>query len=97
MLEVVVDDAFAYVQCCDDRFDYIAVDLYRGEAMVGRTFGKPFLRRLRTLVLPRGQVVINLFSDLRLIGRLRRIEAVFEIRDQIGVGGNVVVHARRRR
>jgi spermidine synthase len=96
-VEIVVDDAFAYIQRCDDRFDYVAVDLYRGDALVGRAFGKPFLRRLRTLLVPRGQVAINLFSDLRLIGRLKRIEAVFEIRDQIGVGGNVIVHARRRR
>src|SRR5690242_19400179 len=32
-LEVVVSDAFAYVQSCSERFDYIAVDLFRGEEL----------------------------------------------------------------
>jgi spermidine synthase len=95
-IDVVLADAFEYVQTCDAHFDYVAVDLFRGERLVGRAFGKPFLRRVRSLLEPRGRLVINLFSDLRLIGRLARIEAFFEIRQQIGVGGNVVVHARRR-
>jgi spermidine synthase len=95
-LEVIVDDAFAYVQTCRQRFDYVAVDLYRGDHLTGRAFGKPFLRRLRSLLLPRGQLALNLFSDVRAFDRLARVAAFFEIRNQVGVGGNVVVHARRR-
>src|SRR6266705_1740549 len=30
-LDVVVEDAFAYARRCADRFDYVALDLYRGE------------------------------------------------------------------
>src|ERR687888_2211481 len=30
-VDVVYADAFAYVQTCRDRFDYIAIDLFRGE------------------------------------------------------------------
>jgi spermidine synthase len=95
-LDVVVADAFEFVQTCQTRFDYIAIDLYTGEQMVGRTCGKPFLRRVRSLLQPRGGLAINLFSDVRLPLRLARIGALFDIRDQVGVGGNVVVHARRR-
>lgn len=93
-LDVVVGDAFEFVQTCHDHFDYIAVDLFRGEHLPGRAFGKPFLRRLRSLLVPHGRLAINLFSDLRVFTRLERIATFFEIRDQIGVGGNIVVHAR---
>ena len=95
-LEVVVADAFEYVQTCHARFDYVAVDLFRGEHLAGRAFGKPFLRRLRSVLLPHGRLAINLFSDMRMFDRLTRINAFFVIRDQVGVGGNVIVHAHRR-
>jgi spermidine synthase len=96
-LEIVHADAFAYVQACTERFDYIAVDLFRGEHLAGRAFGKPFLRRLRNLLVPRGRLAINLFTDVRMLGRVARIATVFDIRAQHGVGGNLVVHAQRRR
>ena len=35
-------------------------------------------------------------AALRMFDRLTRINAFFMIRDQVGVGGNVIVHARRR-
>ena len=96
-LEVVVGDAFVYVEHCRERFDYVAVDLFRGERMPGRVFGKPFLRRLRALVEPHGRVAINLFRDRRQVDRINRIAAFFDIRGQVLIGGNVIVHARRRR
>jgi spermidine synthase len=96
-LEIVIGDAFAYVQTCHERFDYIAVDLFRGEQLAGRAFGKPFLRRLRTLLVPRGRLAINLFTDIRMLSRVARIATFFDIREQRGVGGNMVVHAQRRR
>ena len=95
-LEVVITDAFAYVQVCHEQFDYIALDLFRGEHLPGRAFGKPFLRRLRSLLEPHGWLAINLFSDLRMFERVARISAFFEVREQQGVGGNVILHARRR-
>jgi spermidine synthase len=96
-LEVVEADAFAYVQACERRFDYIAVDLFRGEQLASRAFGKPFLRRLRRLLVPRGRLAINMFTDIRMLIRVARIATVFDIRTQQGVGGNLVVHAQRRR
>ena len=96
-LEVVVDDAFSYVKRCQERYDYVAVDLFRGEEPDGRAYGQPFLRRVRSLLMPRGQLAINMFADVRMLTRINRLATFFEIRERRYVGGNLVVHARRRR
>ena len=96
-LEIVIGDAFGFAQTCHERFDYVAVDLFRGEQLATRAFGKPFLRRVRALLEPRGQLAVNMFADVRMLGRIARIASIFEIRDQRHIGGNIVVHARRRR
>ncbi len=96
-LEIVVADAFTYVKDCRDRYDYVAVDLFHGEDMDARIFGQPFLRRVRAVLAPRGQLAINMFADLRMLTRVNRIAAFFEIRERRYVGGNLVIHARRRR
>ncbi len=96
-LEIVVADAFEYVQSCAERFDYVAVDLFRGQRLARRAFGKPFLRNVRNLLQPRGRLAVNLLGDSRAPERIQRMAAFFEIRAQVGIGGNVVVHARRRR
>jgi spermidine synthase len=96
-LDIVVTDAFVYVKECHERYDYVAVDLFHGEDMDGRIFGQPFLRRVRALLAPRGQLAINMFADLRMLSRINRIAAFFEIRERRYVGGNLVIHARRRR
>jgi spermidine synthase len=95
-LEIVVADAFEYVQECRDSFDYVAVDLFRGERLAGRAFGKPFLRRVRELLEPRGRLAVNMFRDHRALYRVERIAAFFDIRNEVSVGGNVIIHARRR-
>ena len=96
-LDVVVADAFQYAQSCHERFDYVAVDLFRGERLASRAFGKPFLKRLRALLEPRGRLAVNMFTDIHVFTRVARIASIFEIREQRGVGGNLVVHARRKR
>lgn len=96
-LEIVLADAFEFVQSCHERFDYVAVDLFRGEQLAARAFGKPFLRRLRSIMAPRGQLAINIFADIRMLHRIARIGDIFEIRERRQVGGNIVIHARRRR
>jgi spermidine synthase len=96
-LEVVMADAFAFVRACHERYDYVAVDLFHGEEQDRRAFGKPFLRRLRSLLEPRGQLAVNMFADLRMLSRIDRIATFFEVRERRYVGGNLVVHARRRR
>jgi spermidine synthase len=96
-LDIVVADAFAYALTCQERFDYIAVDLFRGEQLAVRAFGKPFLKRLRALLEPRGRLALNMFTDIHMFTRVARIADIFEIREQRAVGGNLVIHARRKR
>jgi spermidine synthase len=96
-LDIVMADAFEYVETCQQRFHFVAVDLFRGERLVARAFGKPFLRRVRALLEPRGRLAVNLFIDRRQREREERIAAFFDIYARHRVGGNVVIHARRRR
>ncbi len=96
-LEVVYADAFDFVRRCQRRFDFVAVDLFRGERVDGRIFARPFLRRLRDLLAPRALLAINMFQDRRVAARCARLESMFCIEEQRLVGGNVVVHARARR
>jgi spermidine synthase len=96
-LEIVMADAFEYVQTCGQRFDFVAVDLFRGERLAARAFGKPFLRRVRALLEPHGRVAVNLFTDRHERERVARIAVFFDIYKQQRVGGNIVIHARRRR
>jgi spermidine synthase len=96
-LEVVMADAFEYVQTCAQHFDFVAVDLFRGQRLATRAFGKPFLRRVRNLLEPRGRLAINLFFDQNERDRTQRIALFFDIYKHHRVGGNIVIHARRRR
>jgi hypothetical protein len=52
---------------------------------------------VRSLLEPHGWLAVNMFRDQRAPDRVERIAAFFDIRERVGVGGNVVVHARRRR
>jgi hypothetical protein len=42
-------------------------------------------------------LAVNMFHDIRAPLRIARIKALFEVREQVPVGGNVIVHARARR
>jgi spermidine synthase len=92
-LRLVQGDAFAFVQACEERFDYIAVDLYRANQFVGRVLTKPVLRRLRALLGAHGRVGFNLFLDRYTAARLARIEQVLKVVERRPVGMNVVVFA----
>jgi spermidine synthase len=96
-LEMVQADAFAYVAeaaVSGERFDYAAVDLYRGDQLVHGVVGKPFLRGLRTILEPRGLAVFNLFFERRVDDRIRRIERVFRPLDRHLVGRNLILWCR---
>jgi spermidine synthase len=96
-VQVEYADAFEYVDSCAERFDYVAIDLFRGERVVGRAFTRSFLRRVRGLLDQPAMLAANLFDDRQAVARIGRIEALFAVREHVRVGGNVVVHARARR
>lgn len=96
-LEIVQGDAFAYVSEAavrGERFDYVAVDLYRGDSMAHGMVGKPFLRGLHTLLEPRGLAVFNLFYERRVDDRVRRIGRLLEVTGRRMAGKNLVLWTR---
>ncbi|GAC1330368.1 MAG: hypothetical protein NVSMB2_29000 [Chloroflexota bacterium] len=96
-LDIEIGDAFAFVQSCRRRFDYVAIDLFRGERLARRAFGQPFLKGVRELLDSRGWVVVNMFDDAQATDRIERIATLFAVQRREIVGGNIVLHARRRR
>ena len=93
-LEIVHDDAFRYVATTTERFSVACVDLYRGAQFQGAVVGRPFLRRLKQLLAPRGTAVFNLFADRRAQTRVHRINKVLNVGRQIPIGRNLVVWCR---
>lgn len=95
-LEVVIGDAFAYAAECRERFDYVAVDLFCGHAFQRGALAKPFLRRLKAIAGPTGEIVVNLFKDRRgdvYVNRLARILAIHRVER---LTHNLVVRCRAR-
>lgn len=96
-LTIEQGDAFEYVEravSAGERFDYVAVDLYRGDHLAHGVVGRPFLRGLRALAEPRGLVIFNLFFERRVYDRIRRIERVFRIVKRELVHRNLVLWCR---
>ena len=96
-LTMVEGDALAFVHGCDERFDYIAVDLYRANRLTRGVLTLPFLRALAARLTPGGGVAFNLFLDGFLPERLARLERVFDrVRVEL-VAANAVFHGRPHR
>lgn len=93
-LEIVIGNAFDYVQSCNRPFDFVAVDLFAGHDFQRGAVSKPFLRRLEWIAGPRGEIVFNLFKDRRTELHLGRIGRVLRLHRRHLVGRNVVVHCR---
>jgi spermidine synthase len=93
-LEVVIADAFEYVEGCGRSFDFIAVDLFAGYAFHRGILSKPFLRNLKGMAGRGGEVVFNLFKDRRTQLHQSRIERVLRLCRAVEVGRNVVLHCR---
>jgi spermidine synthase len=91
-LEIVVADAYAYVQTCPRRFDLICVDLYRDGEIPARVCAAPFLAGLRRLLRPGGLATFNLARDRGAGNRLRQLARHFVVVRRVLVGFNLVVH-----
>lgn len=90
-VEIVVEDAFAFVNRCARRFDFICVDLYDGPTLARGALAKPFLRRVRALLSPSGCAVFNLVLTRRLPQQLRRLTEAFRVTRTVDVELNLVV------
>jgi len=92
-LEIVVGDAFEYVERCRRDFDFVAVDLFAGYEFQRGALSKPFLRGLKA-VAERGEIVFNLFKDRRTAQHLERIGRVLRVQRLDEAGKNVAAHCR---
>jgi spermidine synthase len=92
-LEPVCADAFAFVESCVDRFDYVAVDLYRGDAFPRRVLGRHFLQRLAALLDPPAWLCVNVYGPRVSPSSLASLRKLFAVRHEVKVGDNVVIHA----
>ncbi|HEU5345655.1 MAG TPA: methyltransferase domain-containing protein [Ktedonobacterales bacterium] len=92
-LSVVVADAFAWAPSCDQRYDAICVDLYTAGKMAHGVLGAGFLRDLRRLLTPRGEVAFNLWRSAYLADQLRRIEREFCVIALDEADDNLIAHA----
>ncbi|MGE3601551.1 MAG: spermidine synthase, partial [Dehalococcoidia bacterium] len=95
-VSVVLADAVQFVTWCGGRFDYIAVDLFRGNERPREVAGRPFLRDLRRIARPGATIAFNLFQDRRVETTLARIARVLSPVRRVTAGKNVVTHYRMR-
>lgn len=95
-VSIILADAFQFVAACPGRFDYIAVDLFRGGERPRALLGRPFLRDLRRIAAANAVIAINLFDDRRIENAVTRIARSLTVTRRIGAGKNVVLHCRVR-
>lgn len=94
-LNIVVEDAFAYVQRCRETYDAICVDLYTAGKMAHGVLGSRFLRDVARLLTPEGVATLNLWRSPYLEDHLRRVRRELLVRDIVEVDENLVVHCSR--
>lgn len=90
-LRIEIDDAFAYVGRTKERFDLILVDLYHGPHPARRMVSAQFIRALRRILLPRGQIVFNCFSAYLTPARLGVLQSSFRLTSIVPAGSNRIV------
>ena len=93
-LEVVIGDAFAFVAGCREHFEYVAVDLFRGHEFQRGALARPFLRQLRSIAGPDGEIAVNFFKDRRSEVHVNRLARILTVQRVQRLPRNVVVHCR---
>ena len=91
---LVLADALDFVRGYAECFDYVAVDLFRGDRVPRGAYGRPFLRGVRHALRQRGRAAFNLFDDERAASRIERLRTVFEVERVVRVGDNRIAHCR---
>jgi predicted O-methyltransferase YrrM len=96
-LTAIQADAFAWVSEHVERergtFDLICLDLFEAGRLALGALATPFLRQLATLLAPGGVLSVNLMVTARTPDQLHRLRRVFEVRRELRLRGNLVVHA----
>ncbi len=96
-LTIVEADAFAWVAehatTEPASFDLICLDLFEAGRLAPGTLATPFLRQLAALMAPGAALTVNLMVTARTPEQLHRLRRVFEVRRELRLRGNLVVHA----
>lgn len=96
-LAIVEADAFAWVAAHaasePDSFELICLDLFEAGRLALGTLATPFLRQLAALLAPGGILTVNLMVTARTPDQLHRLRRVFDVRRELRLRGNLVVHA----
>jgi spermidine synthase len=90
-VQIITEDAFTFVQRCEQRFDTICVDLYTAGKMAHGVLDPSFLRDVARLLTPSGVVMFNLWRSPYLSDQLRRLRRVFTVQEIVDVDDNLVV------
>lgn len=90
-VRVVVEDAFTFVQHCDEQFDAICVDLYVAGKMAHGVLGAPFLSDIRRLLTPDGAATFNLWRSAHLHDQIHRIERQLRVRSITEIDDNIIL------
>jgi spermidine synthase len=97
-LTVEQGDAFALARRLEEageRFDHVAIDLYRGRELVRAALARPFLRRVNALLEADGTAAFNFPRDRRTARRLRRLGQHLRLVETRLVGLNCVAHCQK--
>ena len=89
-------DAFEFVRTTTQRFDYVAIDLYRGPRFPAAASNAPFLDAVRDILDKPGWLAINFYGPAATKSRLERLRQRFNIEHTLTVGENLVVHGQLR-
>lgn len=96
-LAIVEADAFAWVAAHatsePGAFDLICLDLFEAGRLALGTLATPFLRQLAALLTPGGMLTVNLMVTARTPDQLHRLRRVFDVRRELRLRGNLVIHA----
>jgi spermidine synthase len=92
-LDVRCTGAEAFIRRCRTRFDYVAVDLYRGAEAPAFSRSPRFLRRIATLLDGPGWLAMNVYRG----AEPAELSRWFTIEHQLHVADNRVIHAKKRR
>jgi spermidine synthase len=92
-LEVHCTSAESFIGRCRKRFDYVAVDIFRGAEAPAFSRSPLFLGRLAALLEGPGWLAMNLYRGTEP----SELRQWFTIEHDLHVGENRVLHARRRR
>ena len=93
-LQIIIGDAFEFVDTCQDRFDLIFVDLYHGSRPAPGMVSRPFLDGLLRIRERHGQVIYNLYSAYLNEKRLARLRATFRSVEVVAAASNRIVFCR---